>query len=394
LLIFGDSFDPPSILDGLGASSLAASVPFISGRVVDTTFGITAAFVEVARDANCPHGLFASSSAFDEDPNRAIERAIFEAIERYALGAYGIHSSRIRRASVLDPRIWQYRANRFSDFEYGPEVLAIPAMPDDLGQQLLIPIGDVFAPYPAKEGSSGLLSSSNGTAFHRSRTQAMAAAARELIERHAIMHLWFMDRKFVRRIEFGQGIRECHAYGALKDIDYEILVLEISPFAKVHVVFALAIQKSGFYPVMVCAAAAGPDQASTAKSALTELFQTAAALTFQTERFNRWRVAGRPVTHLDHNMFFYADPNNRHFSIQVMESLKSRAEERLNSEDFDGETVPSLHYVDLSHPRWENEAAVVRALSDKLCPLVIGDKYGPRRLLCSPSRILLPHPFP
>lgn len=371
-------------------------MPIRAASVTWNELGFYLARVDLSQDEYCPNGVFSVSTAVDTEEDRAVLRASFEAVERYCLAAVGAHASTLRNVAASEPSLELFRAGSCDRFEYGELVKAVPArvIAPTISDRL-VAVGDAFAPYPKRDGNIGAPSTTNGVACHRTFELACQAAAQELLERHWIMRYWFMDRNLASSIELtalpvGGWLRIAEI---IQRLGYEIRLLRISGQHEAPAVLGFAFHSKGSYPAGVCAAALKTSLVDAVESCLLEVLQTMTALVFSTDSFDHWVRSGEPFTTLEHNMFGLAKPEGALTIRHIVESEVMQSPP-YGDADFGVVDLSGFVFADLTKPDWRDEVCVVRAVSDYHYKLVVGDQFGERRLLTSPSRIPRPHPFP
>lgn len=375
---------------------IASQLPIKSASINWNKQGFYLARVEIEKDEYCINGIFPVATAVDLSAERAILRASFEAVERYCLAAIGAHIDTFRSVSRDDKSLLRFRDGSCESYEYEELVSAIPAIVNERsGQAKLVPVGDVFAPYPKRDGNIGAPSTTNGSGCHRTLELACQSAALELLERHWVMAYWFISQKDARRIcpstlPRGEWIN-CESL--LSNLGYEIKLIQISDDGSAPAILGFAFHRDGSFPAGVCAAAMKLDRLSAIEACLLEIIQTIVALAFSADKFDHWQKIGEPVSNLDHNMFTLAKKDHAKVVRDLIEVSAERGEDVLQWPPAKVD-LSNFTFVDVTRPEWKNEVRVVRAVSDQHYKLVVGDKLGERRLLRSASRLPLPHPFP
>lgn len=384
------------VLSQAGCEKVALELPIRSASVTWNDLGFYLARVDLSQDAYCPNGIFSVSTAVDITRERAIARASFEAVERYCLAAIGAHASSLRIVPASEANLELFRAGGCDRFVYGDYIEAIPAraLAAEVAHRF-VAVGDAFAPYPRRDGNIGAPSTTNGVACHRTFELACQAAAQELLERHWIMRYWFLDRKLASSIELaglpvGDWLRIAEM---IRGLGYEIKLLRISGQHETPAVLGFVFHPAGSYPAGVCAASLKTSLVAAVESCLLEILQTMTALVFSTDSYDHWLRSGEPFTTLEHNMFGLAKADNALAIRRIIESeiVFSLPEGGVECRDVD---LSGLVFADLTRPDWREEVCVVRAVSDQLYKLVVGDHFGEQRLLTSASRLQRPHPFP
>lgn len=379
-----------------GCEKVARQLPIESASITWNELGFYVARVDLKQDEFCSNGVFSIATAVDLSSERAILRASFEAVERYCLGAIGAHSGSFKTVSSVSDCLIRFREGSCESFEYAKSVMAVPAtIFEPTLESKLVAIGDAFAPYPKRDGNIGAPSTTNGVGCHRSLDLACQSAALELLERHWIMNYWFMSRANARWIDFpslphGDWMK---SESVLKNLGYEIKLIRISDDEAAPAILGFAFHRDGLFPAGVCAASMKHDGMLAVEACLLEILQTTVALAFSTDQFDYWRKNGEPMVTLDHNMFALAKLEHARIIRDTIEVETVRFDGRLGPSSMKID-LSGLAFVDVTRPDWKDEVRVVRAVSDHHFKLVVGDKFGEKRLLKSIKRLPLPHPFP
>lgn len=389
-------FDARAILAAAGCPSVAAQISIVRASVEANALGFYLATVWLAADSSCPQGLFECAVAVDLDPSIACVRATFEAVERYCLGAVGHHENRFRRVTATDPRLFRFNEGFCDGYSYGSDITAVEARTYGSDQvDVLVPIGDVFAPYRLKDGNIGAPSTTNGVGCHTRVSSAIEAAAFELLERHWIMHYWFNDQTIARDISLQcASTRQDATLSLLDSLGYDVQLLRLSDNKSAPAVLGFAFHRDGAYPAGVCSASMKPTLSAAVRSCLLELMQTLVSVSFSSERYDRWHASGAPMKSLEHNMFALASPLHAMKIRALTSGAQVASGPDLNGGSINDAVLQQMTIVDVTPSAWKDEVSVVRVLSDKLHKLVVGDAFGESRLLRSRLRIPHPHPFP
>lgn len=399
-----EAFDPSELLRDQGCRGTANTIKFADAFVRQLSADIYAAYCTLKPDSNCTNGVFEYSCAIDDEPNRAKTRATFEAVERYSLAAIEFHTTKILSGygvdagSIVAPKISM--RDPLNGARRTEKLFPVVQATNLQRPECLVPIGDVFAPYPTSSGNCSFVPTTNGAAVGRTPFEAVSRAGAELLERDAIMRFWYLSGS-ARRIS-EQDIANCaEAFTRfLRSFDYSILGFEISPIPAFSVVLLFAVHEQDDYPALLCSAGASTDFCVAVRSASSELIQTLSALALQVQRFESWVLAGKSITHLDHHMYYYADPKNGSRMAELLRAKAARLPYRVESPT----SVPILDLLtaagiplfvaDITPPLLAHELTAVRAVSADLYPLVVGEEAGPFELIRSTERISSPHPFP
>lgn len=377
--------------------TVAKLLPLENAYLQHHELGFVIANVELKSDKSCPHGIFEISTAIDISEEKALVRAVFESVERYCLGSIGRHDHRIQETNLDDPNLIVFRKGVSAGFTYAERVRVV-----NTDKGLMAAIGDVFAPYPHRDGNIGAPSTTNGCSCHTTEWDAKLGAALELFERHCIMNFWFYERTSARPFPMriaDTGTRQI--IGILAELGYQVYVFEVSTRIDVSVALGFAIHKEQIYPYCICSASAKLAQTEALSGCLYEMLQTLVALSFSEIQAKEWLSSGAKLTRLHHNMFYYAFPELGSFIHQALDCIPpvvtdtthiaSDGVSFLNSLFGDG---TSGDLISLTPPEFSEEVFAFRAISDELLKLVVGDHFGESRLLTSNSRLQAPHPFP
>ncbi|MCC2958315.1 YcaO-like family protein [Massilia sp. IC2-477] len=382
------------LLERAGCPIVARELPIAFASVDFNTLGFYVARVELYDDGSCTNGIFRICCAVDVTKDRALTRAAFEAVERFCLAALSHHQSYLTKIAESDIRLFRFEQGKCEGFEYSEEVLAIAAQ--SRSGVAYAAIGDVFAPYGRRDGNIGAPSTTNGVACHVGIAAAKRAAFSELYERHKIMEAWFTADSRAVRLPISE-IRAGHstAFDIISSMGYELHLLALESEDLPPVVLGFAIHTEGQFPAGVCAAAFKPELQDSVGACLLEILQTLVALAFSHEQFDKWVFNGKPLKTLEHNMFNFSATE----TIEIVRDWIFRFREDLphpvgKIDVLDAADRFETAFVDITHPNWISEVRVFRSLSDHLYKLVVGNSSGEQRLLSSPTRVKIAHPFP
>lgn len=391
-----------AILEENRISHLDSLIPWKNEQVIEIADDLFAAYIEIGIDQFCPYGVFPVSCAVDLSKKNAMVRATFEAIERYCLAAFGLHTEKIRNSAAI------------SNVLHSPFTTKLPNLNDDypcfpvqtIGglEYSHAPLGDIFAPYKIRLGHATLPPSTNGVSVAKNLATAVEGAFRELYERDCIMRFWYSEHRHNARIINNELVR-LFAYAPcrfLEDLGYQLIVLNISRDIRACACLAFCVQRGRHFPYFACSAASKSDMSSSVLSAMLELVQTIVALGLQPDRYEQWIKNKSPMTTLEHNMFYYAAHEKSKLAvneiIQLAQALNpehfcAASQVGFNIVDILTELGETIYYADISSERL-NGIYCARALSTSLWPLVVCEEIGPFEIVNSSSRFLYPHPFP
>lgn len=402
------TFNPKTVISSIGFRKTAEIVPYQTGSIYTISDGLFAAYVTVKPDEKCPHGLFSTAAAVDCEENRAMERASFEAAERYCLASQGWHTARLHQVTQYD-QIWQLpftMTEPFCSSKEGAEFLLSTPLNKLGGKHWSINCGDVFAPYPILTHHCQFVPSTNGVAFANNMSTAITHAVLESLERDSIMRFWYSkEYQKSRAVNIDDLLRlEPVIMKFLNSLGYEVIAFEISRYNCVHIFLVFAKQNDGVYPFSACAAGTGFSNDMALSAALLELIQTILALSTQGQQYMAWHKNGSQILSLDHHMFYYASSNFANLPIQHLCTIWNNIEpynflsQKVGNfqdliEEFTEDGV-EIDVVDLTPPPISMEAACVRVLSKQFWPLIVSEKHGPLEIVNHPDRLPYQHPFP
>lgn len=385
-------FNPQQFLLDLGFESTARELPFESGYCCQAN-GIHGAFVKIMRDDRCPAGVFDLSCAFDYSSDAACSRAVFESIERYALGAYG-HSPTVSLRRD-DPRLYKIPL-RFSRFDYPEIVEAVPLfqlLNEKISKvEILAATGDIFAPVRTNPPVGRRIPMTNGAAIHVDPIVAARRAQKELIERDTVMRFWHSIEG--RRVSY--LVRErTQACEFLESFGLEVVTFCILDADAGHVVICFAMSKDGSYPRHICSAAADSKFFDAVQSAHLELIQTFFALAMNDELASRWYSGERKITTLDHHMYAHAISDvgtSANAAIRVLRDEKGREIERQGGRDRSAVIAREFYFADITPQCLAADFSAVRAISQDCMDPIVGPYIGD---VFHRDEMLTPlHPFP
>lgn len=242
---------------------------------------------------------------------------------------------------------------------------------DYLGQAIMVPSELVYYGGFADDRRM-VLNDSSGVAAYTDYTSAVDRACLELIERDALMRMWFQRQSparvakplisthIVRRIEYWKG----------RGWTVDLLILK-SDFAPT----VLAIAHAGKYPYFVSGAAAAYILSDAVSKAYEEMEFSLLA-----------RLEGKPTTSpQENNISSPSDHGDYYASVDRRDSLRwmwegsGVADEAVQiSKVSDGDLLSAIHgvVVDMSRPDLCDLVYVVRVISEDLVPISFGINNG------------------
>ncbi len=233
---------------------------------------------------------FARAGGAAEDPERALAKAIGEAVERYCAAVYTREELPLRTADeaecpVVDPETFalnsaaQYAEEDFwlVPFDRATPVRWTPAVDALSGELRYVPAAMVYVPYDYA-GESGeppvAQPISTGLACHTSFQQAAAVSLAEVVERDAFTIVW-QGKVAPPRIAVGTlppELRRLH--GRFGSAGFDVTLFDITLDNPIPTVLAVSRHRSPESPAVVVAASASLDPARATRSALEELAHT------------------------------------------------------------------------------------------------------------------------
>lgn len=388
--------------------------------------------------AFAPHQNFAKAGGAADDPDRALAKAIGEAIERYCAAIYTQEDLPLRAADaaefpVVDPTEFALNSEaqyaepgfRFVPFNRSTPVRWAPMVDALSGECFHVPAAMVYVPYYFARGSGEAPIAqpiSTGLACHDSFAEAAIAALTEVVERDAFTITWqalLAPPKIPRESLPVELISQLERFDAAS---FDVTLFDITLDNGIPTVLAVSRHASQDVPALVVAASASIDMARATRGALEELAHTG----HYCQEIMRSRSRIDPdATHLvvdqQSHLNYWCD----HRNVAGADFLFGSAETR----PHDGDTLPEQPadvlddlarrvgalghralLADLTTPDVEELGlSVVRAVIPGYHPLVSGHRYralGGRRLWESPQRVghagitpetgdnPLPHPYP
>lgn len=382
---------------------------------------------------------FARTGGAADDPDRALAKALGEAVERYCAAIYAQDELPLRTADeaefpVVDPASFalnsaaQYAEQDFwfVPFDRETPVRWTPAVDALSDETVFVPAAMVYIPYyfRPEQGEPRIAQPiSTGLACHASFHDAAAAALAEVVERDAFTIVWQAQiappRIAVDTLPL--GLRRLH--GRFGSAGFDVTLFDIT-LDRVPTVLAVSRHGSSECPAVVVAASASLDPARAARSALEELAHTGQfchAIVRELPRLDP--DAGRTVVDQESHLNYWCDQANARGIEFLFASDAELAFDELEDAGT-GSAAGDLRELsmriaatghrpllrELTTPDVaELGLAVVRAVVPGYHPLVCGHRHralGGRRLWEVPQRLghpgispqhgdnPLPHPYP
>ena len=384
---------------------------------------------------------FARGGGAADEPDRALAKAVGEAVERYCAAVYSTDELPLRPAdeagfAVVDPAAFalnsaaQYAEPGFALAPFDAEALvrwrrAVDALS---GETQYVPAAMVYVPYfyePARGERPIAQPISTGLSCHTSFHEAAVSSLAEVVERDAFTIVW-QARIAPPRIPVNTlppPLARLHRRFAAAG--FEVTLFDITLDNRIPTVLAVSRHPSPECAALVVAASASLDPARATRSALEELAHTGKYCQEIVRELPRLepgdtrRTVVDPETHLN----YWCDHGNAAGAEFLFASDKEVAYDALD-DAATGNAVDDLRELsarvaatghrpllcELTTPDVaELGLAVVRAVVPGYHPLVSGHRYralGGRRLWEVPQRLgypgidpqggdnPLPHPYP
>jgi ribosomal protein S12 methylthiotransferase accessory factor len=426
------------------------------GYLLDRHVGVIRDLREVPRAAGAPDffqysgracntGAFAGQRNFatvggaSPDPNRAIAKAMGEAVERYCAALYDVedlqlHSRRDADVDCVPPAEFAlYSAGQYAEpgfqfvpFDDGTPVRWTPAYNAATGAVQHVPAAAVYVPYFYYQGSgeSPIMEPiSTGLACGRSPLEATLAAVCEVIERDAFALTWQAMLRPPVLDPASLDPANADMVDRFRAAGLEVWLFDITTDLQVPSVMSVLRSRSPERPALVFAAAAAPTPWEAARKSLEELEHTRRYSQRITDHLSRLEPSAdheNVVDQIDH-LNFWCDHSNspladflfeRHDQIPMSAMRAPPGEDnRTQLRWIVDHLAGHGHHVLLVDLTSEDVAtaglSVVRAVVPGLHPLCMGHRYralGGSRLWTVPQRLgyegLIdrdnpsPHPFP
>jgi ribosomal protein S12 methylthiotransferase accessory factor len=429
----------------------------IAADLIDDEVGIVRLAVAAPRQAGSPSFFhywaqaadtgafveqhnFAQTGGSAEDPDRALAKALGEAVERYCAAIYAREDFPLRTAEeagfpIIDPATFalnsptQYAEEDFWLTPFGRETAVrwAPAVDALSGEVRHVPAAMVYLPYSyePEHGEPPIAQPiSTGLACHTSFDRAAAVALAEVVERDAFTIVW-QARIAPPRIAADTLPPElARLHDRFGSAGYEVTLFDITLDNRIPTVLSVSRHGSPERPAVVVAASASLDPASATRSSLEELSHTGhycQEIVREVPRLapDGWRTVADQESHLN----YWCD----HANAGGVESLFASSSEVAFDELEDARTGDAANDLrelatriaatghrpllcDLTTPDVAALGlAVTRAVVPGYHPLVCGHRYralGGRRLWEVPQRLgypgispkdgdnPLPHPYP
>ena len=387
--------------------------------------------------AFAPQHNFARTGGAAEDPDRALAKALGEAVERYCGAIYVQEEFPLSAAgdapfATIDPASLALNsAAQYEEpgFRFVPFTQETPvrwvAMRDALsGDVVHVPAAMVFVPYYFAHGEAPIAQPiSTGLACQVSFEAAAAVALYEVIERDAFMITW-LARLAPPRVRLDTLPPEiAHLLERFHRVGYEVTLLDITLDCGVPTVLAVSRHPARECPAVVVAASANLSPVRAIRSALEELAHTGHYCQEIVRDLPRLRGDGEAVIDQQSHLNYWCDHAHADSIEFLFASEASVALAEIGADLSSGapseleqacRAVASTgHRVLLRDLTTEDVAelglAVLRAVVPGYHPLVSGHRYralGGTRLMNVPQRLgyaglddeaaanPLPHPYP
>ncbi len=233
---------------------------------------------------------FARTGGAADDPDRALAKALGEAVERYCAAIYQQDELPLRTAdeaefAVVDPATFalnsasQYAEKGFWLVPFGRETPArwAPAVDALSGELRHVPAAMVYVPYyyaPEKGEAAIAQPISTGLSCHTSFHHAAAVSLAEVVERDAFTIVW-QARIAPPRIAAETLPPELGRLGdRFGPAGFDVTLFDITLDNRIPTVLAVSLHRSPECPAVVVAASANLDPARAVRSALEELAHT------------------------------------------------------------------------------------------------------------------------
>jgi ribosomal protein S12 methylthiotransferase accessory factor len=233
---------------------------------------------------------FAKTGGAGEDPDRALAKAIGEAVERYCAAIYTQGELPLRTADeaefpVVDPTSFalnsaaQYAEQGFwlVPFRRDTPVRWTQAVDPLSDETCYVPAAMVYVPYffdPERGEPPIAQPISTGLACHTSFHEAAAVAVAEVVERDAFTIVWQarIAPPQVAVETLPPGLRRLH--GRFGSAGFDVTLFDITLDSRIPTVLAVSRHRSPECPAVVVAASASLDPARATRGALEELAHT------------------------------------------------------------------------------------------------------------------------
>jgi len=422
--------------DQVGIVRLAGAAPRQSGSPSFFHYWALAADTRAFADQH----NFARAGGSAEDPDRALAKAIGEAVERYCAAIYTKEELPLRTADeaefpVVDPATFalnsasQYAENDFwlVPFDRQTPVRWTPAVDALSNETRYVPAAMVFLPYyyAPETGEPPIAQPiSTGLSCHDSFHEAAAVSLAEVVERDAFTIVWQakIAPPRITADTLPPGLSRLH--GRFGSAGFDVTLFDITLDNRIPTVLAVSRHRSGDCPAVVVAASASLDPARATRSALEELAHTGHYCQEIVREVPRLAPdAGRKVVDQESHLNYWCDHANAG-GIEFLYASSVEIGYGEREEADTGDDVDDLRELctriaatghrpllsDLTTPDVAAlDLAVVRAVVPGYHPLVTGHRYralGGRRLWGVPQRLghpgistqhgdnPLPHPYP
>ncbi len=276
---------PALIDDQVGIVRLAGAAPRQSGSPSFFHYWAVAADTRAFAEQH----NFARAGGSADHPDRALAKAIGEAVERYCAAIYAQDELPLRTAveaefSVVDPAVFalnsasQYAEEGFwlVPFERDTPVRWTPAVDALSGETRYVPAAMVYVPYWYEPRGEAPIAQpiSTGLSCHTSFEEAAAVSLAEVVERDAFTIVWQAKiappRIAVHTLP--PGLARLH--GRFGSAGFDVTLFDITLDNRIPTVLAVSRHRSRECPAVVVAASASLDPARATRGALEELAHT------------------------------------------------------------------------------------------------------------------------
>ena len=384
---------------------------------------------------------FARTGGAADDPDRALAKAIGEAVERYCAAVYSKEELPLRTADeaefpVVDPATYALNsASQYAEpgfplvpFDRETPMRWTPAVDALSGETRYVPAAMVYVPYHFdRAGGEPAIAQpiSTGLACHMSFHEAALASLAEVVERDAFTIVWQARMAPPRIAVDTLPPPLARLHGRFAPAGFDVTLFDITLDNRIPTVLAVSRHRSPECPAVVVAAGSSLDPARATRSALEELAHTGKYCQEIVRDLPRLghddprRTVVSPETHLN----YWCDHANAGDIDFLFASSTETAYDTLEdgatgnaADDFRelcmriAATGHRPLLCELTTPDVaELGLAVVRAVVPGYHPLVAGHRYralGGRRLWEVPQRLghpgispqegdnPLPHPYP
>lgn len=381
-------------------------IPLGAYRVNQLGHEVFFARQDIIADDRSPYGVFPTSVAVDRSAVDALQRARFEAAERFALSAINNGRKFFNLRDIDAKSIFSYPYKLESPLNGSGrnlETLAIEIVENINCTFSHAVVADIFAPYPINKFESSWHPTTNGVAVAKTIEDAKLASYHEYLERHCIMNFWYRGTPSYLIDSYAIDNAALQENFFLDQLGYSTVSIEISEMQTTTVVLTFAVNRAGQFPYLVCSAATSPEIDIAVRKSFQEVIQTLIACASQHEEFSIWKNRGGRVESLNHRMYYFADPDRSNSHSQILKEIVAKS---IRTKDrpftinnlWRQEITSSGHacsFVDLTPDDWNGLLSCVRCISSTMTPLVVSESMMPLELVqIGSNRFAAPHPFP